>query len=132
MKNGSFFDQVESTHDPHDGVQMTEYENEPFILGDYKHNKVEFMHLFHKKWISAQNFDPDSKKPIFGFAAVSRPGQIFILGGSGDHMSKISIFKNHEWDHDYGELSLGRMNFMTITYGVDVLIIGGRTESKES
>jgi len=47
--NGTF-DLAASTSFVHDGVTMTEYENEPFIVGDYNHNQVEFMHLSHEKW----------------------------------------------------------------------------------
>ena len=128
MINESFFGQVESTLDSHDGVQLTQYQNEPFIIGDYKHNKIEFMHLFHQKWYSATNFYTDSKKPIFGFAAVSRPDKVFILGGCYDHSSAVSIFENHEWRHYYDRLAYKRMNFMTITYGTDVFLFGGGTK----
>ena len=111
-----------STTHIHDGIQMTEYENEPFVIGDYKHNKVEFLHLSHEQWYTASPFR--SEKPIFGYSAVSRPGKVFILGGCCDHWQSVSIFENDEWQY-HGKLGHGRMNFMTITYGTDLMIIGG-------
>ena len=107
---------------------MTQYENEPFIVGHYHHSQVEFMHLFHEKWYIAKSFHNDPKDPIFGFAAVSRPGKVFILGGCSEHSSSVSIFENHEWKKNYGHLAQKRINFMTITYGTDVMIFGGTTE----
>ena len=105
---------------------MTEYENEPFIIGDYHHNQVEFMHLAHEKWYTAPTY-PDSNSRIFGYEAVTRPGKVFIFGGCcyGD-WSIISVFENDAWG-EHGRLKRGRINFMTVTYGTDVLIIGGRT-----
>ena len=114
--------EFESTSFPHDGVQMTEYENEPFILGDHKHDEIEFVHLAHRKWYTASPF-PFSNR-IFGYSPVSRPGRVFILGGCCDHWSSVSLFENDKWSK-FGSLVQGRMNFMTITYGTDVMIIGG-------
>ena len=127
--NGDFFNQTESTFFAHDGVQMTQYENEPFIVGHYNHSQVEFMHLFHEKWYIASTFYDNPKRPIFGFAAVSRPGKVFILGGSSKHASSVSIFENHEWKQNYRQLSEKRINFLTITFGTDVMIFGGTTET---
>ena len=118
---------------------MTEYENEPFIVGDYNHNQVEFMHLSHEKWYTASPV-PFGVQRIFGYAAVSRPGKVFILGGSLHHkdydneglpsdghtMSEIILYHNDIWE-PLGELKHARSNFMTITYGTDVMIIGGKT-----
>ena len=116
---------------------MTEYENEPFIVGDYNHNQVEFMHLSHEKWYTASPV-PFGVQRIFGYAAVSRPGKVFILGGSlyykdnvdDTHhqmtMSQIILYHNDIWE-PLGELKHARSNFMTITYGTDVMIIGGKT-----
>ena len=127
-----------STSFIHDGVTMTEYENEPFIVGDYNHNQVEFMHLSHEKWYTASpalvNFGVTR---IFGYAAVSRPGKVFLFGGyltnreEGDYkeqkiMEQIILYQNHIWE-PLGELKHARMNFMTITYGTDVMILGGKT-----
>ena len=135
--DGEVFDRSESTSEIHDGVKMTEYENEPFIVGDYNHNQVEFMHLSHERWYTASSFW--HRNEIFGYAAVTRPGKVFILGGYGDaraglgadlvgadDWSQISLFENDEWSY-FGRLEHGRINFMTITYGTDVMIIGGRT-----
>ena len=110
---------------------MTEYENEPFIVGDYQHNQIEFMHLYHKKWYTGTQFYAGRYERIFGYSAVSRPGKVFILGGCCDHSSTVSIFENDSWKK-HGDLSNGRLNFMTMTYGVDVFIIGGTTYNKES
>ena len=123
---------IESTSFVHDGVKMAEYENEPFIIGDYNHNQIEFMHLAHEKWYIASPFPHRGR--IFGYAAVSRPGKLFILGGccgdttadTPDDWSEISLFQKDEWSY-YGRLKHGRINFMTITYGSDIMIIGGRT-----
>ena len=122
--NGDFLP-AESTSFIHDGVTMTEYENEPFIVGDYNHNQIEFMHLSHEKWYTAGPFP--HRERVFGYAPVSRPGKVFILGGCCDgDWAQISLFQNDEWSL-HGLLKQGRMNFMTITYGTDVMIIGGKT-----
>ena len=121
---------------------MTEYENEPFIVGDYNHNQVEFMHLAHEKWYTASPVmgnaewpEPFSIKRIFGYAVVSRPGKVFLLGGSLyykeegrlEHaMGQILLYQNDNWE-PLGGLYHSRINFMTITYGTDVMIIGGKT-----
>ena len=128
---------TESTSFIHDGVTMTEYENEPFIVGDFNHNQVEFMHLSHQKWYTASPFLGDfGAKSIFGYAAVSRPGKVFLLGGSlytndsyyGEQhtMNLINRYQNDVWE-PIGSLKHARINFMTITYGTDVMIIGGKT-----
>ena len=128
--DGEVFDRSESTSEIHDGVKMTEYENEPFIVGDYNHNQVEFMHLSHERWYTASSFW--HRNEIFGYAAVTRPGKVFILGGCCDgDWSQISIFENDEWSL-YGNLKHGRINFMTLTYGTDILVIGGRTFQNQS
>ena len=33
---------------------MTEYEKQPFVIGDYNHAQVEFMDLSHGKWFTAR------------------------------------------------------------------------------
>ena len=56
---------------------MTEYENEPFVVGDYDHNQVEFLHMSHEQWYIASPL-PESetgknrlnKTRIFGFSPV--------------------------------------------------------------
>ena len=115
---------AESTSFIHDGATMTEYENEPFIVGDYNHNQIEFMHLSHEKWYTASPFPYPSR--VFGYAAVSRPGKVYILGGhssvDGDF---IYGYQNHEWEM-VGRMKYGRINFMTIAYGTDIMIFGGR------
>ena len=104
---------------------MTEYENEPFIVGDYQHNQIEFMHLSHEKWYTASPFPTPNK--IFGYAPVSRPGKVFILGGCcHENTYSVKLFEKDEWS-SFGYLKQGRINFMTITYGTDVMIIGGKT-----
>ena len=111
----------ESTSFIHDGVTMTEYQNEPFIVGDYNHTQVEFMHLSHKKWYTASKLPFPDLKRVFGYAAVSRPGKVFLLGGS---LNLITLYQNDVWE-PLGQMKHARMNFMTITYGTDVMIIGG-------
>ena len=131
-----------STSFIHDGVTMTEYQNEPFIVGDFNHNQVEFMHLSHEKWYTASPVMASSKWPypfkiqrIFGYAVVSRPGKVFLLGGSlyyeeegrQEHtMGQILLYQNDNWA-PAGGLRHSRKNFMTITYGTDVMLIGGKT-----
>ena len=66
--------------------------------------------------------------------SVARPGKVFILGGccdKKDTWKTVRIFENDEWRF-FGELETGRINFMTITYGTDVMIIGGTTQNKTS
>ena len=112
-----------STTYTHDGVILTEYENEPFIVGDFHHNKIEFMHMFHKKWYSAEPYPYQAR--LFGYAPVSRPGKVFILGGCCDHKwSLISLFQNHRWSK-VGNLKQGRINMLSIAYHTDIMIFGG-------
>ena len=64
---------------------------------------------------------------------VTRPGKVFILGGCCDEnetWKTVSVFQNDEWKQ-HGKLNQGRINFMTITYGTDVILIGGITEHKK-
>ena len=134
--NGTGFNQSESTSFIHDGVKLTEFENEPFIVGDYKHNEVEFLHSSHKRWYTATPFRTDEHtfKHIFGYFPVSRPGKVFILGGccnQNNDWSTVSIFENDEWK-SHGQLKHGRINFVTITYGTHVMIIGGTLQNTES
>ena len=63
--------------------------------------------------------------------SVARPGKVFILGGCCDENNTwktVQIFENDEW-RPFGKLETGRINFMTITYGTDVMIIGGTTRN---
>ena len=107
---------------------MTEYENGPFVVGDYKHNQIEFFHHSHEQWYVARPYPYGSR--IFGYAVVSRPGQVFLFGGCGDWLRKlVTVFKKDEW-FIKGYLAQPRMNFMTITYGTDALIFGGITKNK--
>ena len=118
-----------STTYTHDGVILTEYENEPFIVGDFHHNKIEFMHLFHKKWYNAEPYPYQAR--LFGYAPVSRPGKVFILGGCCDHKwSLISLFHNHRWSK-VGNLKQGRFNMLSIAYHTDILIFGGIANDKK-
>ena len=128
-RNVSDWTSLKSTNYVHDGIKMTEYENEPFVVGNYDHTEVEFFHMSYEKWFSASPYQTSISKPrrIFGYSPVSRPGKVFILGGCCDgDWAQISLFQNDEWSL-HGLLKQGRMNFMTITYGTDVMIIGGKT-----
>ena len=51
---------------------MTEYENEPFVVGDYNHNQVEFLHMSHERWYTASSYQIAGKKinRIFGYSPV--------------------------------------------------------------
>ena len=119
---------------------MTEYENEPFVVGDYNHTQVEFFHMSHEKWFIASPYRTSFLKPhrIFGYSPVSRPGKVFIIGGNReslyeslyyDDWSEITIFENDEW-RSHGNLKHGRINFLTIQYGTDVMIIGGTLHNR--
>ena len=59
-----------STNMIHDGIKMTEYENEPFVVGDYEHNEVEFMHMSHERWYVASSFPKTGNRTggIFGYS----------------------------------------------------------------
>ena len=132
---------VKSPSHIHDGIKMTEYENEPFVVGDYNHTEVEFLHMSHEKWFTASPYQTSVAKPrrIFGYSAVSRPGKVFIIGGcrslitddEPDDWSEISIFENDEW-RIHRKLEYGRINFLTIQYGTDVMIIGGTLKNRQS
>ena len=115
----------ESTSNIHDGVRMTEYKNEPFIIGDYKHNQIEFMHLTHRKWYTISPYP--FQTIIFGYGVVSRPSKVFILGGwCEDNCATVTLFENDSWSK-IGNLAQNRLNHMVITYGTDCLVIGGQS-----
>ena len=61
-----------STNYIHDGIKMTEYENEPFVVGDYNHNQVEFLHMSHERWYTASPYQITGKNitRIFGYSPV--------------------------------------------------------------
>ena len=108
---------------------MTEYKNFPFLIGDFKHNKVEFFDLQDQQWHAASSYQ--YQKRLFGYGAVSRPGQVFIIGGCCSHKwSLVSLYENKKWSK-IGSLNVGRMNFMTIEYGSDIMIFGGRSKNKK-
>ena len=123
--SGNFTESASTTF-MHNGVTMTEYENEPFIVGDYLHNQIEFMHFSHKRWYTASPYP--FQKYLFGYAAVARPGKVLILGGCCDmDWSTVSLFQNDKWSK-IGNLLQGRMNHMAISYGQDIMLIGGKTK----
>ena len=111
----------------HDGVQMINYKNEPLLVGDFTHNRIEFFHLSHKKWYAASPYPYENK--LFGYAAVWRQDKVFIIGGCGGNeriLSRLATFENDEW-LTIGYLQQSRMNFLAIQYGTDLLIFGGMT-----
>ena len=113
----------------HDGVQMVSYKDEPFIIGDYKHNNIEFMHLSYNLWYSISRYPFQER--IFGYAAVSRPNKIFLFGGCcDDSWSLISLFENDRWIK-IGYLAQGRLNHKAIIYGTDVMIVGGKSRNNQ-
>ena len=127
---------AESTEIPHDGVQMASYKDEPYIIGDYDHAKIEYMSLSDQKWHfpgnGGRNF-PDRDR-LFGYTPISRPDKLYILGGccdEEDNWSTIWILKNDNWSK-YGELTHGRINAMAAIYGNDVMIIGGSSFDQKS
>ena len=66
---------IRSTNLVHDGIIMTEYQNEPFVVGDYDHNQVEFLHISHERWYIASplldtGINRLNKTRIFGFSPV--------------------------------------------------------------
>lgn len=102
---------------------MASYENEPFIIGDYEHNQIEFLHLSHEIWYSIRPYRFQSR--IFGYSAVSRPSKIFLFGGCClNDWSMVTLFENDEWN-PIGSLKQGRIHHLSIAYGTDVMIIGG-------
>lgn len=111
---------------------MTEYENEPFIIGDYLHNHIEFMHLSHRRWYTATDFPFQQR--LYGYAAIARPGQVYILGGCCDEddpiWSTVSLFEKDQW-RKIARLSQGRINHMSISYGTDIMVIGGATHDNQ-
>ena len=116
---------------------MTEYNNEPFLIGDFKHTFVEFMHISYQLWYTARPF-PFLRR-LFGYAVISRPGKVFILGGccatdrlveSDTDWSIVSLFQNDKWSK-VAYLRQGRMNFMALTYGTDIMIIGGKSRDNQ-
>ena len=69
----------QSTNFIHDGVVMTTYENEPFIVGDYNHNQVEILssNLLHSLWLTLSPFPFSGEQMrIFGYSPVARPGKV--------------------------------------------------------
>ena len=128
-----FNDKFKDTSSPefiHDGVQMVDYNNQPFIIGDYQHNNIEFMHLSYGVWYSIKNGYPFQKR-IFGYAVVSRSNKVFLFGGCCDNSgSVISLFENDQWSK-IGHLSQGRMNHKAIIYGTDIMIVGGKSKNNQ-
>ena len=123
------FHEYKSTRYVHDGIKMTEYNNFPFLIGDFRHNKIEFFELSHQQWSTASSYP--YQKRLFGYGAVSRPGQVFIIGGCCSHQwSLVSLYENMKWSK-VGFLNVGRMNFMTIEYGSDIMIFGGKAKNKK-
>ena len=64
-----------STNYIHDGITMTEYEKEPFVVGGYDHNQVEFLHMSHEGWYIASPYPKTGKNRlnqnrIFGYSPV--------------------------------------------------------------
>ena len=119
--------EFKSTKFIHDGIKMTDYEKEPFVVGDYENNEVEFLHLSHENWYTATPYP--YQKRIFGYAILSRPGKVYIFGGCCDgEWSRVALFKNDKWS-EAGTLIQGRMNLMTLKYGSDIMIIGGKTQT---
>ena len=107
---------------------MTEYNSFPFLNGDFRHNKIEFFELSHQQWSIASSYP--YQKRLFGYGAVSRPGQVFIIGGCcSPKWSLVSLYENMKWSK-IGFLNVGRMNFLTIEYGSDMMIFGGRAKNK--
>ena len=52
---------------------MTEYENEPFVVGGYNNNQVEFLHMSHERWYTTGPYPSTSKNRlgenrIFGYS----------------------------------------------------------------
>lgn len=108
---------------------MTDYQSEPFIVGDYNHNQVEFMHKSHYRWYTATVYPFQNK--IFGYAVVSRPGKVFILGGCcSQDLSAIALYENDQWSK-IGDLIQGRINHFVISYGTDLMIIGGSSTNNQ-
>ena len=109
---------------------MTKYKGSPYLIGDFKSNRIEYLALKHQEWNKASPYP--YQKRLFGYGAVSRPGQIFIIGGCcSPKWSLVSLFENDKWSKK-GKLNVGRMNFMTIEYGSDVMIFGGRAKDKKT
>ena len=108
---------------------MTQYQNEPFVVGDYHHNEIEFMHLSHELWFNIRPFPYWTR--LFGYSAVSRTTKVFLFGGCcDDNWAMVTRFENDEWFRS-GSLNQGRFNHLTITYGTDVMIIGGKSEDNQ-
>ena len=62
-----------STNFIHDGIKMTEYENEPFVVGDYENNQTEFLHMSHERWYTASPYPNTTmnlldENRIFGYS----------------------------------------------------------------
>ena len=108
---------------------MTEYENEPFVVGDYQHSQIEFMHISHRRWYTANPYP--FQKRLFGYAVVPRKSKVFIFGGCCDNnWSTVSLFQKDKWSI-IDNLRQGRTKHMAISYGTDVLIIGGVSQNNE-
>ena len=119
-----------STSYIHDGVSMFKFRNDPFILGDYKHNQLETMSLLFNKWLTGTPYPYQNR--LFGYAAVSRPAKTFILGGCCDNnWSLISLFNDDGWSK-HGHLKQGRMNSLVLSYQTSVMIVGGISKDQAS
>ena len=122
------FQPSKSTTFVHDGVIMTNFKETPFIIGDYHHNEIEFLHKSFVKWLTGTAYPFQER--IFGYAAVSKPNKLFIMGGCCQKdWSLISVFEDKGWTN-IGRLNQGRMNFLAITVQTDIIIIGGNAKNK--
>ena len=108
---------------------MVDYKDEPFIIGDYKHNFIEFMNLSFELWYRIIEYPYQNR--IFGYATVSRSNKVFLFGGCcDDSWSSISLFEDDEWSK-IGDLRQGRLNHIAILYGTDVMIFGGKSKNNQ-
>ena len=93
---------------------MTEYNNFPYLIGDFKHNKIEYFDLPNQQWNTASPYP--YQRRLFGYGAISRLGQVYIIGGCCDYKwSLVSLFENKNWSK-VGFLNVGRMHIITIQY----------------
>ena len=94
-----------STNVVHDGIVMTKYDNEPFVVGDYDHNQVEFLHLSHERWYIASPFLETGKNRlnetrIFGFSPVKVSESRQRWFDFDKHYQRLNIFEvklNQKW-----------------------------------
>ena len=67
----------------------------------------------------------------FGYATVSKFEKVFFIGGNSNQAWSVHLFENESW-RTFGRLNHGRRNHVAMSFGTDVMIIGGHIDGNSS